>query len=191
MQTTLGHVLDCRQTVTKTSTARWWRLCRGLGALLKRKDVTGATVDKIPCVCTLSLGAVATCSRFFDNLQVCSVKLSEPHPDKTHSRNCQSSHGTSVRHLHLVDNMSVALAFERRRAHVHRLLVNMRRFTCLRRCGGYRLSSTPQTRVHGSMTFSTMQVNQCWPGWKENAHIVPHQTAVRQHQTSHFSRQQW
>ena len=48
VQTKLGQVLDCRQHVTKTSLAGWWRLRRGLGALLKRKVVTGATVEKHP-----------------------------------------------------------------------------------------------------------------------------------------------
>ena len=47
VQTTPGHVLDCRQHVTKTSPARWWRLHQGLGALLKRNAVTGAFVENI------------------------------------------------------------------------------------------------------------------------------------------------
>ena len=42
--------------------------------------------------------------------------------------------GTSVRQLYLVDNMSVALAFERRRAHVHSLLVHIGRFAALCLC---------------------------------------------------------
>ena len=47
---------------------------------------------------------------------------------------CHSLHGTSVKQLHLADNMSVAVAFERRRAHVHRLLVYIPRFTALCLC---------------------------------------------------------
>ena len=43
---------------------------------------------------------------------------------------CHSSHGTSVGPLYLVDNMSVALAFKRRRAHVHHLLVYIRPLRC-------------------------------------------------------------
>ena len=46
--------------------------------------------------------------------------------------------------------------------------------TCLRRCAGCRLNSTPQTRDHGSTTFSPMQVNPCW---LEEKHFL--QTAVR------------
>ena len=49
---TLGHVPDCREHVSKTSPARWWRLYRGLGAVLKRKAVTGDTVEKFLGVCT-------------------------------------------------------------------------------------------------------------------------------------------
>ena len=50
---------------------------------------------------------------------------------KVRSRMCHMSHGTSVWQLYLVDNMSVALSFERRRAHVHRLLVHIRPFVAL------------------------------------------------------------
>ena len=53
---------------------------------------------------------------------------------KAHSRICHSSHGTSVRKLYLVDNISVQLAFDRRRAHLHLLLVHIRRFDALCLC---------------------------------------------------------
>ena len=45
-----------------------------------------------------------------------------------------SSHEISVRQLYLVDNMGVASAFERPRAHVHRLLAHARRFAALCAC---------------------------------------------------------
>ena len=79
MQIALGHVPDCRPHVTNMSLARWWRLYRGLGALLKRNAVTGATVERFSVCALLSLCAVVICSRSFDNLQVCSVESSEPH----------------------------------------------------------------------------------------------------------------
>ena len=55
--------------------------------------------------------------------------------------------------------------------------------TYLQRCGDYRPNSTLWTLHHGSVTLSTMQVDQCWPGWMKNArttrNIVPLHTAVR------------
>ena len=55
--------------------------------------------------------------------------------------------------------------------------------TYLQRCGDYRPNSTLWMLHHGSVTLSTMQVDQCWPGWRKNArttrNIVPLHTAVR------------
>ena len=39
-------------------------------------------------------------------------------------------------------------------------------------CCGYRRNSTPQTRDHGNVTLSTMEVDQ-WPGWKKNTREMP------------------
>ena len=80
VQTTLGRVSP---TCHPNPSRRWWWLYRGLCALLKRKAVTGAGVENISLCALLSLCAVVTSSRFFDNLQVCSVELSEHHTVRT------------------------------------------------------------------------------------------------------------
>ena len=102
---------------------------------------------------------------------------------KAHSRVCRSSRGTSVGQvLYLVDNnnMSVALAFEQRWAHVHRLLVHIWRFAALCLCRDVFatvrwIPSALNTSDAGSRkyrSFCTMQVNQCWPGWKTNTRAI-------------------
>ena len=63
-----------------------------------------------------------------------SLCWSQERPTMPSREFCHSLHGTSVKQLHLADNMSVAVAFERRRAHVHRLLVYIPRFTALCLC---------------------------------------------------------
>jgi hypothetical protein len=51
--------------------------------------------------------------------------------NKAHLRICSSRFGRDVRQLYLVDNMSVALAFERRRASSSGLLIHVRRFSAM------------------------------------------------------------
>ena len=82
---------------------------------------------------------------------------------------------------------SVALAFQRRRGRAHRLLVHIRRFAAL--CLSRDIFATVRwipcefNLDHRSVALSTMQVNQCRPGWRKHAramlNIAPLHTAVR------------
>ena len=84
--------------------------------------------------------------------------------------------------------MSVALAVERRRAHVHRLLVHIRRFAALCLCrdlfATVRWIQSEFDTSDVESILSTMQFSQCWPGLKKNTRAIPNivflvQTAVR------------
>ena len=74
-EASLGEdVADTCSTVAnmlpKTSPARWWRFYRGLGALLKRKAVTGVTVQKkILGVCTVVRSSYRNPTPFWNSVR--------------------------------------------------------------------------------------------------------------------------